>query len=149
LQLSGAETSQVARAKLRVTLCSLTGSNYEQVHSAVAHLLGVDAEPGQSNPTATDPRALRSQLILALRSIVEALTARGPFTLIVEDLHWADRATIEILIVLSELTDFLPLMILVTSRPEHDRGSWDFRVPCATKLFPSPDGAHVGPTFGR
>src|SRR5206468_303115 len=36
-------------------------------------------------------------------------------------------ATIEILIVLSELTELLPLMILVTSRPDHDGGSWDFR----------------------
>jgi len=126
-QLGGAEAPQVARTKLRVTLRSLVGNNYEQVHPAVAHLLGMEGEPGQSHPAAMDPRALQSQLVLALRSIVESLVARGPLILTVEDLHWADAATIEILTVLSELTDLLPLMILVTSRSDHDGGSWDFR----------------------
>jgi len=127
LQLSGAESQQVARTKLRVTLRSLVGDKYEQVHPAVAHLLGMESEPGRAPSAAMDPRALQSQLVLALRSIVEALVARGPLILAVEDLHWADPVTIEILIVLGELTDLLPLMILVTSRPDHDGGSWDFR----------------------
>src|SRR4029453_13235630 len=118
---------QVARTKLRVTLRSLVGDKYEQVHPAVAHLLGVESEPGRSPPAAMDPRALQSQLVLALRSIVQALVARGPLILTVEDLHWADPATIEILTVLSELTDFLPLMILATSRPDPEGGSWAFR----------------------
>ena len=126
-QLSGTEAQQVARTKLRVTLRSLVGDKYEQVQPAVAHLLGMEGESVQSHQSAMDPRALQSQLLLALRSIVEALVARGPLILAVEDLHWADPATIEILIVLSELTDFLPLMILATSRPDPDGGSWDFR----------------------
>jgi class 3 adenylate cyclase/tetratricopeptide (TPR) repeat protein len=127
VQLSGAEASQVARTKLRVTLRSLVGDQYEQVHPAVAHLLGMEREPGQSPPAAMDPRALKSQLVLGLRAIVEALAARGPLILTVEDLHWADAATIEIMTVLSELTDLLPLMLLVTSRPDSEGGGWDFR----------------------
>ena len=127
LQLTGTESQQVARTKLRVTLRSLVGSKYEQVHLAVAHLLGMQGEPGQPLPPAMDPRALQSQLVLALRSIVEALATREPVILTVEDLHWADPATIEVLTVLSELTDLLPLMILVTSRPDPEGGSWDFR----------------------
>ena len=127
LQLSGAEVPQVARTKLRVTLRSLVADKYEQVHLAVAHLLGMEREPGQLPAATTDPRALQSQIVLALRLIVEALAARGPVILIIEDLHWADPATIEILTVLSELTDLLPLMLLVTSRPDSEGGGWDFR----------------------
>ena len=126
-RLTGAEAPQVARTKLRVTLRSLVGDKYEQVHPAVAHLLGMEREPGQPHPAASDPRALQSQLILALRAIVEALAARGPLIVTVEDLHWADPATIEILTVLSELTDLQPLMLLVTARPDPEGGSWDFR----------------------
>jgi class 3 adenylate cyclase len=126
-QLSGAEVPQVARTKLRVTLRSLVGDKYDQVHPAVAHLLGVEREPGQAPPATMDPRALQTQLVLALRTIVEALATRGPPILTVEDLHWADPATIEILTVLSELTDLLPLMLLVTSRPDSEGGGWDFR----------------------
>jgi class 3 adenylate cyclase/tetratricopeptide (TPR) repeat protein len=126
-QLGGTETPQVAKAKLRVGLRALTGGNYDRVHVAVGHLLGVDAEPGTAISMVTDPRALQSQLALALRSIVEALSTRGPAALVVEDLHWADPSTVEILSVLSELTDVLPLMILVTSRPDQDGSSWNFR----------------------
>ena len=126
-QLNGTEASHIARAKLRVSLRALTGTNYDRVHAAVAHLLGVEAEPGAASSVMMDPRALQSQLALALRFIVEALSARAPVILTVEDLHWADPATIESLSLLSELTDVLPLMIAVTSRPDHDGGSWDFR----------------------
>ena len=126
-QLTGTEAPPVARTKLRVTLRSLVGEKFDQAHPAVAQILGMEGEPGQSPPRAMDPRAFQSQLVLALRAIIEGLVSRGPLILTVEDLHWADAATIEILTALTELTDFLPLMILVTSRPDSDGGSWDFR----------------------
>ncbi len=127
LQLGGGESQTVARTRLRVALRSLVGERYEQVHPALAQLLGVEAEPGRHDAGAMDPQALQSQLVLAMRAVVEGLAGRTPLILAVEDLHWADPATIEILTVLSELTDLLPLMILVTSRPDPEGASWDFR----------------------
>ncbi len=126
-QLAGGEAQAVARTKLRVTLRSLVGARYEQVHPVVAQLLAVEVEPGQAQSASVDPRALQTQLVLALRTTVAALSARGPLILALEDLHWSDPATIEILTVLSELTDSFPLMILVTSRSDPEGASWDFR----------------------
>jgi hypothetical protein len=125
-QLTGTEAPPVARTKLRVTLRSLVGEKFDGSHPAVAHLLGVEDEPGRPS-AAMDPRAFQSQLVLALRAIIEGLASREPLILTVEDLHWADAATIEILTALTELTDFLPFMILVTSRPDSEGGFWDFR----------------------
>ncbi|NEA56555.1 AAA family ATPase [Streptomyces sp. SID13666] len=45
-----------------------------------------------------DPRAGRFQLLGAVRGILEAL---GPVVLVVEDLHWADETTRELLLVLA------------------------------------------------
>ena len=126
-QLTGAEAPPVARTKLRVTLRSLVGEEFDGSHPAVAHLLGIDGEPGQPPSASMDPRAFQSQLVLALRAIIEGLVSRESLILTVEDLHWADAATIEILTALTELTDFLPFMILVTSRPDSEGGFWDFR----------------------
>ena len=126
-QLTGAEAPPVARTKLRVTLRSLVGEKFDGSHPAVAHLLGIEGEPGKAPPAPMDPRAFQSQLVLALRAIVEGLVSREPLILTIEDLHWADAATIEILTALTELTDFLPFMILVTSRPDSEGGFWDFR----------------------
>jgi tetratricopeptide (TPR) repeat protein len=123
--LASGEPQAVARTKLRVTLRSLVGTRYEHVHPVVAHLLGI--EPDQALPASVDPRALQTQLVFALRAVVAALSARGPLILALEDLHWADPATIEILTVLSELSDLAPLMILVTARADPEGGSWDFR----------------------
>ncbi len=46
----------------------------------------------------------------------------------VEDLHWADPASVDLLTLLLELTDFQPLMILVTSRPDTEGDAWTFRL---------------------
>jgi class 3 adenylate cyclase/tetratricopeptide (TPR) repeat protein len=124
--LRPAEPPAIARTKLRAALRSLTGPRVDQVQSALAHLLGVDLGPGQPAALA-DARALQSQLVVAARAILESLAARGPVVLAVEDIHWADAASIELLTVLLELTDLLPLMVLVTSRPEREGESWTFR----------------------
>ena len=48
--------------------------------------------------------------------LVAALTETKPLVLVVEDLHWADVATIDLLAALAECSD-LSLMILATYRP--------------------------------
>src|SRR5262245_58601666 len=126
-QLTGAEAPPVARTKLRVTLRSLVGEKFDGSHPALAHLLGIEGEPGQPLSATMDPRAFQSQLVPALRAVIEGVVSRESLILTVEDLHWADAATIEILTALTELTDFLPFMILVTSRPDSEGGFWDFR----------------------
>ncbi|MFQ5946820.1 MAG: AAA family ATPase, partial [Anaerolineae bacterium] len=126
-QLGSAEPQAVARTKLRAALRSLVGTRYDQVQPVVAHLLDVELEPGQLHVRSLDPRALQSQLVLATRALIEALSSRTPLILAFEDIHWADAASIELLTVLMELTDFHPLMILVACRPDVEGGSWEFR----------------------
>jgi hypothetical protein len=127
LRLTGAETPAMARTKVRAAIRSLPSDRHEPAHAAVTHLLGIELEPGQRGGGAPDPRQLQTQIVVGLRGLLESVLARGPVVLAVEDIHWADTASIETLTVLTELTDFLPLMILVTSRPDVDGGSWSFR----------------------
>jgi class 3 adenylate cyclase/tetratricopeptide (TPR) repeat protein len=121
--LGPADPTPIARVRLRAMLRELAGSRAEALLPALAHVLGVDA--GQSPPA--DPRALQSQIVLATRAVLEGLAGRGPLVLAVEDLHWADAASVELLSVIIEMTDFLPLMILVTCRPETEGEAWAFR----------------------
>ena len=62
-----------------------------------------------------------------MRAALEGLTQRGPVVLAVEDIHWADAASVELLTIVMELTDRLPLMLLVTCRPETAGEAWTFR----------------------
>jgi class 3 adenylate cyclase/tetratricopeptide (TPR) repeat protein len=126
LQVPDGEPPAIARTKLRAGLIALLGARADAVQPAVAHLLGIDLGPGQ-RAEISDPRAVHGQLVTALRALLEAVLGGSPLILAIEDLHWADPASIEALSVLSELTDFLPLMLLVTSRPDAESSSWDFR----------------------
>ena len=127
LGLGAADVQAVARTRLRAGLRALVGDRHDELHATLAHLLGIELEPGRRAAHNPDPQALKSRLVLALRSLLEGLTARGPAILAVEDVHWADPATIELLVLLTELTDLLPLMIFVTSRPDPEGGAWDLR----------------------
>jgi class 3 adenylate cyclase/tetratricopeptide (TPR) repeat protein len=126
-QLTGTEPAAIARTKVRASIRSLAGDRAEQAQVAVAHLLAIELEPSKRDSGDMDPRQLQSQIVVALRALLEGVAARGPTVLAVEDIHWADAASIDTLTVLAELTDFLPLMILVTSRPDVEGGSWSFR----------------------
>ena len=127
LSLSPSDAQALARTRLRAGLRALVGDQYDRVERTVAHLLGVPLESRQHAELQSDPQTLKSQLIVAFRALLEGFTARGPAILVIEDLHWADAATIELLTLLTELTDHLSLMILVTARPDPEGAAWDLR----------------------
>ncbi len=125
--LGPADPQAIARTKFRAALRTLGGSRADEAQPALARLLSIDRGPAQSEAGPPDPRALQSQIVLATRILLEGLVSRGPIVLAIEDLHWADAASVELLSVILELTDSLPLMILVTCRPETDSEAWAFR----------------------
>jgi class 3 adenylate cyclase/tetratricopeptide (TPR) repeat protein len=125
-QLGDAEPAAIARTKLRAGLKSLLGAEHERLGLAIGELLGVPIKAVPAQP-ALDPRAFQSQLVVAVKGVLDGLLARSPLVLAFEDLHWADAASVELLTALTELTDVAPLMLLVTSRPDAEGKGWDFR----------------------
>jgi DNA-binding CsgD family transcriptional regulator len=49
--------------------------------------------------------------------IVESLCATGPITLLMDDAHWADRSSLRAVARLHEVTDELPVLIVLALRP--------------------------------
>ena len=54
----------------------------------------------------------------ALLARIEDLAARQPMLVLVEDAHWLDPTSVEYLSLLVELITKLPVMMLITARPE-------------------------------
>jgi predicted ATPase len=50
--------------------------------------------------------------------MIEALTAQAPLVLILEDLHWSDSSTLDLLVALAQRQDPARLLIIGTYRPE-------------------------------
>lgn len=49
---------------------------------------------------------------------IQALAARQPLLVLFEDVHWIDPTSLELLIKIVEMIDKLPVLLLVTCRPE-------------------------------
>ena len=127
LGLASLEAQAIARTRLRVALRALVGDRADQLIGALASVLDIDLGTSATSGAPADPQGLRSQLVLAVHAVLEGLAQRGPIIVAIEDLHWADAASVELLITLAELTDFHHLMVLVTGRPETEGNAWNFR----------------------
>lgn len=105
-----------ARQKLAAGLHSLGAP--PEVTDAIApvlnYLLAVEGE----RPRDLDPEQLKRQIALAARTLVERRLEQQPVLIVVEDLHWADTASVDLLWdIVGHLAE-RPLMILVSHRPD-------------------------------
>jgi class 3 adenylate cyclase/tetratricopeptide (TPR) repeat protein len=64
-----------------------------------------------------DPRQVRDHLEAAWRSLFTALAANGPTIIVIEDIHWADPALLDLLESLAERVEG-PALFLCPSRPD-------------------------------
>jgi class 3 adenylate cyclase/predicted ATPase len=72
------------------------------------------------------PEELRHRQFVALTNWVMASARMQPIVLILEDLHWADPTTLDVLRGIAERGALAPLFVLLTARPEF-RPSWGAR----------------------
>jgi DNA-binding CsgD family transcriptional regulator len=61
---------------------------------------------------------VRIQLLDAARRAVEGLAAERPLVVVLEDLHWADNGTVEMLDYLARNVDDNPVLVAATYRPD-------------------------------
>jgi class 3 adenylate cyclase/tetratricopeptide (TPR) repeat protein len=64
------------------------------------------------------PEASREENFAAWRAFIELLAEDSPTVLVFEDLHWADAALLEFLEYLVDHLEGVPLLLIVTTRPE-------------------------------
>jgi predicted ATPase/class 3 adenylate cyclase len=88
----------------------------------LAALLSIPASPHYL-PLTLNPAQQRRKTLAALLTCVERLALRQPVVMMVEDAHWADASTLEFLDLLVERIRRLPVLVLVTHRPQFE-ASW-------------------------
>ena len=82
--------------------------------------------PEHYPPLMLSPQRQRQKTLEALLTILLTLAANQPVLFIVEDLHWVDPSTLELLNLLIDHVATARIFILLTSRPEF-RPPWGFR----------------------
>jgi adenylate cyclase len=115
--LAAQDPPGVARRKVAVALGALGADEHEtqQLSSFLGYVLGLEADDAAAPHL--DPEQLKRQIFRAVQAIIERRLQLGALMLIVEDLHWADAASIELLRFLLDRLHDRPFMLLVTHRP--------------------------------
>ena len=80
----------------------------------------------QDRGATLEPEVLRRRQLTALTNWVMAGARTQPAVLALEDLHWADPTTLELLRSIAEHGALVPLFVLITARPEF-RPPWGMR----------------------
>ena len=120
-------------AKLDVMLAGLFADEAERAWfaSRLAPLVGVGED---------EAAVSREEAFTAWRRFLEAVAARRPCVVVIEDLHWADGALVEFVEHLVNWSMPVPLLLLCTARPElfERQPSWGGGKRNATTISLSP-----------
>jgi adenylate cyclase len=114
--VDSADSLDVARQKLADGLQALGARDEETraIEPVLSYVLGLEGEIHAD----VEPEQLQRQIALAARALVERRLEREPLLILVEDLHWADTASVDLLRqVVDQLAD-RPLMLLLSHRPD-------------------------------
>ncbi|MBX5040112.1 tetratricopeptide repeat protein [Rhizobium lentis] len=93
----------------------LTADDVEALLPLFLHVLGL-GDPGGALRH-IEPEQLRRQIFYAVRTVFERRLAQGPLLLVIEDLHWADAASLEVLRFMMDRLERSRLMLLAIYRP--------------------------------
>jgi class 3 adenylate cyclase len=114
-----------AHAALETLTGDLFGDQSLEVFPYLGHLLMLRLEgEALARVQTLDPQALQAQYLAAMRRLLGALAARQPLVLILEDLHWADPSSTELLVKLLPLASAAPVLFCLVTRPDRDAPGW-------------------------
>ena len=148
-QVDPGDSLVVARQKLAAGLRALgaRAEEAEAIAPVLSYVLGVE----EARAVDVEPEQLQRQIALAARTLVGRRVQQEPLLIAVEDLHWADAASVDLL---RNIVDHLadqPLMVLLSHRPEARPplvGRAEHTVVRLAPLSPGETRALVGSLFG-
>ncbi|HEY7273725.1 MAG TPA: BTAD domain-containing putative transcriptional regulator [Actinoplanes sp.] len=112
------EAGHVTQQKLRSGLRHLLASGRSEVDETIFALAATAAIPMPGSPLDdAPPRAVADALAQAWPRFTSAAASGGPLVMVVEDLHWAGKPLLDMLVQLAARSSG-PVVVLTTARPE-------------------------------
>jgi predicted ATPase/class 3 adenylate cyclase len=111
------------RRKLRYVCdcCTLPGGDIPFLET----MLAVESEDSLQIVTGYQGEALIQKMTDATRGYLCGLAVENPLAIVFDDLHWADEASLNLLINVADLIDSQPILFICMSRPDKTAASWD------------------------
>jgi ABC-type oligopeptide transport system substrate-binding subunit/class 3 adenylate cyclase len=135
LGVSGEEPDLRLRVSLRGRLERLFDGRAGQIEPYLAQLLGLASDPREVEHLAElSPEALQYRTFEVVRTLLTRLAQDGPVVVALEDLHWADATSVQLLARLLADTETAALLLVLTMRPERDHLAWGVKEEAARDL---------------
>ena len=117
------DSPAVVREKLRYVCdcCTLPGGDIPFLEA----MLAVESDESLQVVMGYQGETLIRRIVDATRGFLCGLARENPLVIIFDDLHWADEASLNLLLSLSDLTGTQPILFLCMSRPDKTVPSWD------------------------
>jgi ABC-type oligopeptide transport system substrate-binding subunit/class 3 adenylate cyclase len=126
---AGADEPELrVRVGLRRRLEQLFGTDADESYPYLGGLLEVALEREAAARTSElSPEALQWRTFEVVGQLFARLAEEGPLVVAFEDLHWADPTSVLLLEQLLSLAEDMPVVLVLSLRPERDHGSWGLR----------------------
>jgi class 3 adenylate cyclase len=118
------EDPVAARASLDARLEAVLGDERGDVAPYFAHLLELPLRPMESDRARVDPEMMQGRYAASLHRVLRAATEDAVVVVVLEDVHWADEASIAVLRLVLPLAVQLPILVVATMREETESFGW-------------------------
>jgi len=125
LNLSDTDTEPQIAEKIRESISILFPQRQDDYLPFLGNLLSVKFGDELDNKLRYfTPEQIRHQTLMRLKDIFVAISHTKPLLLILEDLHWADDLSLDLIVLLMDELTANPMMMLCIYRPEQDHRCW-------------------------
>jgi tetratricopeptide (TPR) repeat protein len=115
----------VAALRELVNQGDLSETRFDEVGPLLGHLFSVRfGNEWDERLKSAGPEEMKHRTFLAIRDFFLALCRRQPVILVLEDLHWADSLSLDLISLLMEAVTIAPLFLLCVYRPEREHKCW-------------------------
>jgi class 3 adenylate cyclase len=121
LKFARDETTDAKLDKLEALMVAHYGRPLADVRF-VAAILSIPCEARYGALTIT-PQKHKDETLRTLADVIEAAAREHPSVMLFEDAHWADPTTLEVLDLLIDRVKAVPLLVVLTHRPDF-QGRW-------------------------
>jgi class 3 adenylate cyclase/tetratricopeptide (TPR) repeat protein len=123
LDVHEADSPAEVRKKLRYKCdcCSVPGADIPFLEA----MLAVEDEASVQTVAGVQGDALVQKMVEATRGYLCGIAMEAPLAVILDDLHWADEASLNLLLSLADLSAAHPIFFICMLRPDKTAPSWD------------------------
>ncbi len=115
---------EIARV-LSSTLQNMLDEESETLYLYLGHLLELNLSGEEEQRVhQLNAQELRNQYHYTVRAFLKNLAKEQPLIIVLEDLHWADDSSIDLMIELLSLTTSSPILFCLVSRIDRDASGW-------------------------